>query len=329
MKKSIIIIIIIISLTVLVSALYYPEDDNPGDYIAEIFQEMLDEKTAAIDNWENKANWSIALTILVGISGIVAGTVHRINANWSKHLTLVAGLSVAVITVITNTLFTVDHNTIKAVVQDGRQLVDEVQLELITLRHNTSDRKTVENEIRKKLKLLNELGKLVYNEAPSGFNLLNLFPAVYAQQQTLQAPIWANAPPQDDFSLYFVGEGRDSLLAKAKEKSQSQAQSNTNFYLLDQFSSVRTRIETSIDDTALVKNLIESADFDVTNTYFTYDSASAEYTYYTILQLDRSLLEFDLKLYQRRNKVLVPDQYFNMLRNISQEQEQYQDHEQD
>lgn len=160
-----------------------------------ILNERLDQEMQKIASWKLQARILMALTIVVGIFGVVIGALHYVSGKRAKAIASLAGVFVSIITVVINTVFTADYRTYGKVVADAQQVVSEIRLQLAQI-YEISDpqqrRGLIDDIISNRFKRMTDISKILLaaqTGAPS------LIAEAWAQEQM---PEWVNNPPQDE-----------------------------------------------------------------------------------------------------------------------------------
>src|SRR5262245_28904536 len=63
---------------------------------------LLHKGEVQVEKWEKTASTIIALTVLVGVLGIVAGALQKSSSNWCKIATVIVGLCISALTLVLN-----------------------------------------------------------------------------------------------------------------------------------------------------------------------------------------------------------------------------------
>jgi len=288
-----------------------PAQDDPE---ITVIRDILQEQVTQIDKWENKANLLVFLTILVGVLGVATGALQKIEKKWSKAATMFAGALIGLITVVNNTVFEVDHRTLRAKTVQSRKIVQDIRILLAQEinRNSEEDRQVWLNEIREKLNQLSDISVAIYSQV----NMEKSFQftaELYAQSpaQTQEQPDWITHPLEDKINFYFVGVGEGTTLSTARDYSQQNAVDQAVQFLTAEFKTKQSAEPVSIDIEALTNYLLKSAK--VLNKHFDYSRSDSLYHFYTLLSLNRMSTVTDVKLFAVQQRMVVPQVYSKLL----------------
>lgn len=302
MKKKIcmFIIIFLIGFCFLIDFNSYGQDSKEVEQI----NILLEDYKADISNWVFQKNIIIILLTIVAVLGAITGILQKYHEKRKVRITtIIIGAVISIIVVVNNVIFRVDHRTLSETIQRGRQIINDVRMELIR-GCPTSDKDARDewfNKIQGKLHKFPILITNINNDNKS----FNLVPIAYAlPRERERVPFWFSNPPTDRINLSFVGIGDSSSLKKAKEYSLNNAIENAINYLELQFIS-ELRIEpVRLDIKSLSEYVVKSGK--VNDTYFIYNRARNYYRYYTLLKLNKRNAEIDIKFFAVKIKRYLP-----------------------
>jgi tetratricopeptide (TPR) repeat protein len=296
------------------------------------FERILQEHQTEIKKWENTATIIIILFILVGALGLFTAAFRGSDNKWLKRATIIAGLAIPVITLVNNTAFDYDHRILLLNAKQARQLVHEARLLLIRWPgSNMEERNELFGQIQDKLHQIDKITVTIYTTAPSestGSDItrvdsIGLISTAYAKSHEgiAQQPSWISQPPSDRINIYFVGVGDSPSLNQAKEYSHHNAIELAVDYFILQFRNMAKKEALRFDIDSLSEYLVKSGE--VADTYFHFDPAKGFYRYYTLLKLNKKILETDIELFAIREKTHVPKEFQKA---IESTQESYEDY---
>lgn len=280
---------------------------------------ILQEKIVEIEKWERGANILISLTVLVGVLGALATIFQKYDKRWCRISTAIAGAAISLITITSNTAFHSDYRTLRVSSKEARHLIHEMRL-LLPLKENISDENDIKewrNEIKKKLRGITDLGVTIAKSE----NKFDIISTAYAQPNE-ERPSWIRQPPTDKNNFYFVGSGSGSSINEARSVSFIKSTGIATDYLVSLLE--KTQSQQAIERPVInIKELSEYlADSAVVErTYFTYDQETRVYRYYTLLKVNKKLLDIDIRLFSVQKELTVPTEF----REAIQEQQQVQE----
>jgi len=304
MKKKMIAgaFICLIALSLFIAFEGYSQVDREIQEIGKILEEQMNEVT----KWEVKANILVFLTIVVGALGVATGVFQKFEYKWCKVATMIAGAVISLIMVITNTVFDIDHRTLRSKAHEARRLAYDVRI-LLAQDIDEEDRQAWLDEIQQKLHKISDLGADLYSTQIS-FNI-NLTSTAYAQsqKQLAQQPEWITKTPSDKMNLYFTGFGEGTTIKQAKENSFQDAIDLAAEYLIFQFRGKQQSEPDSINIKALSEYLIKSAK--TRETYLDPNRPNGLYHYYTLLALNRGIADTDMRFFAVKERVQLPRKF--------------------
>lgn|SRR5262249_38158266 len=261
---------------------------------------LLHKGEVQVEKWEKTASTIIALTVLVGVLGIVAGALQKSSSNWCKIATVIVGLCISALTLVLNTAFSADHRQLRRLAVEGREIITDLDLMISSgIPKDEESHRAWLDVFQKRLHQLLELGKESYPTSAR----LEVLPTIYAQSAG-KKPDWISKPPNDPADLYFLGIGDDPSLQKAREISRDNAVHRAFEYLSTQFQTAQQTKQASLDLSVLSQYVVRSAE--EAGIYFEYSPAGRSYRYYTLLRIHKDIAEADLKLFGLQKKTAVP-----------------------
>jgi hypothetical protein len=265
----------------------YQASSPPSDLAA--LEHIVRDKSALAAEWENAAG----LQILLGISGIVLGGLITVlqpwgATTWCKVTAGLLGLATAVVTgVITKA--PVSSTAYQKSALQVRAKISSLNDDISFLRLSTDQqsqtalrdefKKTVKEISQIQLKLSGDDVELrSQNGAKAGALLLTHIDVVYAQSES-KIPSWVTALPVNAADLYFRGSAESDGLSDAKTMSLQNALEECTRFLMSQAASSQVEAVREYAKTTTI----------VADTFFSYDTSSRKFRYYTLLRLDKTL----------------------------------------
>src|SRR5438477_5922091 len=92
------------------------------------YHQKLAEQRAKVEGWDRTVGFTIGLTVLVGVLGIVAGLLQKGQGQAYKVATAVVGATISIITIVNNAVFTDDYRMLRHRVNEGRSIIDQIDL---------------------------------------------------------------------------------------------------------------------------------------------------------------------------------------------------------
>lgn len=285
-------------------ALYAQASENRRSDVEQL-RTSLQKHEVRIQGWEKTANIIIGLTLTVGILGVIVGLLQGLQKNWCKTATVVIGAAISIITLVNNTLFPDDYRVLRQKALQGSEILSDFEKVVASgPPQGDDDRNAWLDECKKFDHQLYELELEELHQGVRNSSNLNLIPPVYAAPHAdrAQKPAWIAKPPTDQNNLYFLGEGVDKSLEKAREASHTDAISRATAYFSRSLGGVQQTQVSAVDLNALSGYLVKSAE--TAGTFFDYENDA--WHYYTLLRLHREILETDLKFWELERRKDVP-----------------------
>ncbi len=255
--------------------------------VRSVLDKQIADKVRTIGEWNRQASILIALSVTVGVLGLVMGVLQAAKDKWCKVTTVVLGLVISGITIINATVFHCDYRTFKRNAVQARLILDDVNFMLAGFPSTSNeDKKTLLGEIIKKLKEIGDIEVKMLDPAVSQFSL-DFSTPVFAQSKQ---PDWVSKPPLDTINYYFVGRSDNQSLSSAKEDSRKQAVEQATAQAL---SNLKTRLAPGGQD-SVREYVLKNAE--VSATWYSYNSGAQPWSYFTLLKINRVL--FDVNIIQ-------------------------------
>ncbi len=238
-----------------------------------------------IAGWRREERLEIVSVVAVSAFGVFISALQKSANPWPKRITFALGIATAILTGINSRVFTADDRTLRRATFEGNGVIRQLWVLVDTMKDehlSPQDRLNVKGDYLKKLLEFQAIGERLNGTASAtapavtfdtGFRIM---PHVYAEMKMV-VPEWAQKPPSDNTSLYFIGRANDPSLTKAKQDSLDDAFHNAVLALRPQAPDAA--------DAALLAIVKVSAV--VQDSAFTYDRE--HYTYYTLLRLSREI----------------------------------------
>ena len=204
-------------------------DEIPSEMTA-----LLADGRRLVSEWSNETGIVVALTVAVGILGVITGFLQGFSKPVFKILTVIAGALVSIITVVNNSVFDADHRTLRQSVARGEVIVRRMEFLMRDLVEapTAEAKRSFRNDF---LQLGAQMFEIKANmkrssEAPS------LTSVAYAQAV---APPWVAKVPTDPTFQFFVGLGEAKEPGEARGLSRRDALEHVERILLKNVSGTR------------------------------------------------------------------------------------------
>lgn len=289
--------VVAVSLNLSSPALAEALDDSGG---LTYFTEYVQKCDALLNQWETAWKIAVGLAVFVVILGAVSAVLQGFQSRGVKATTVICGLLITIITGVTNTVGW-DHRELNRSKNRGQIMTAEMH----RLRALYVSAKGDEN----KRKILEDFGKLVAEffqmEEPReavaqadsfGVSIINTAHAGKDEG----VPSWVRAVPEDPANLYFVGIADSAKLETAKAMSKKNAIQNAAAFLAGTLNA--TGGELDIENLTLY--LAQASDD--AGSYVNYDEKAEIYRYYSLIIINKTVAEVQLKLFAVQHNVKAP-----------------------
>jgi hypothetical protein len=264
------------------------------------FDKSISDIRQQVSGWKASAHTQVALVLAVFIFGGLISGFHATDNKWGKKTVLVLGIATSIVTAINGSgqVFSADYRALRVAVSEANRVVtrlDRINATPNIATMNGSDFAVIKAEFDAELDVFDKIAQRV--EGPgagdanaSGSILMSSFSlsAVEAQSAGV-APAWVQKLPSDNRNLYFVGKNTDTSLSKAKANSYADGANR----IAQAFGGGEPYTSTPARE-----SLIQNASV-VQDTFFTFDSGTSSYTYFTLLRVSRDLLSTPLEFKQK------------------------------
>lgn len=178
-----------------------------------------------VASWRSEERIEIAFVIAVIVFGVIISTLQGLNSRWTKTTTLVLGVATAIITSVNSRVFTADDRTLRRAAFESDAVIRQLWVMADTMNDehlSQQDRLSLKGDYLKKLLEFQAIGEKLNGTATKNAasekveETFGVFARVYAQSNMV-VPAWAQNPPSDNISLYYVGKGYDPSLTNAKQ----------------------------------------------------------------------------------------------------------------
>lgn len=303
-KKSFVLLLVLIGFVLIVFAdVAFSDVKTDQDAI----KTMKVPYEAKIKHWESMAAICIAVTIAIGILGVLAGTLQKSNRELLKNLALGMGVVIGVMTAINLGLSKADYQDYAV---RARRLITTINVEIIRV-YPEGNEQARQGWIAKILALFQELDNIgapgpakLNAQKTSGFTLFPYLYALEAQSRNIEIPGWLTSLPADADNLYFVGMGENANLEKAKALSYSEAKCEAGIVLYLQFERATAGRGKTFDSRSLAFSMLKSAEIE--DTYFQFFNETQRFRFYTLLKLNKRRMLVDKRFYPIDNRTYVP-----------------------
>jgi tetratricopeptide (TPR) repeat protein len=278
--------------------------DVIDDFIREVLQ--------IINSWQGKALFALLIALTIGVFGFLTGALQKFEASWIKIATAVCGILIGCLTVISNTVFDRDHRQFRSMARDGQSLLADIKL--IRSQYaaaSPEDQRAMLEDVRAKVRRVYQLEQIYQLQRETASSLISV---AYAGG----LPPWINHLPSDKDNFYFIGISDSRSYESAKQTSKENALDEARTYFVSVF---EKGAQSQVDNETLSSYLVKSAQ--VQDTHFVYDSRSATYRYYTLLRVNKQIVNADLRLFSVGKKASVPATYSKAVQQAQRSPDDY------
>lgn len=264
------------------------------------FNEILHECNAQLEAWQRLWLIEVALAFLVLALGAVSAAIQNFSFKSVKIITVVCGLIITITTGFINLVGWNDYRTLD-------KSIARVQSIIRNMERAKRDYAIVKAEDKPvPLKMFGELyADFKRLQEPPPDQIANVFErglglvsAAYAREDV---PSWVRTVPENAKNLYFVGIADSARLDDAKANSRDNAIQNATRFLAEKLHATG---ESGMDVYNLVPSLLKSAE-DV-DSYIDFDAKNGTYRYYSLIRVNKSVAEADVRLFAVQRGVNAP-----------------------
>jgi hypothetical protein len=259
---------------------------QPGVDLLQEVRHMVSACEALIAVWEREAKMLMALTLAVGILGILTGMLQKYENKGCRVATVIAGTLVSAITVVDNTVFSADHRTINNKALVARQKLDRIKPEIFNFDPNQSK----ENQLAWYHNVVDKLWEIRQLDAdpPAVRSFVDIGVTVHAASRSSSSP---SQFPAERTLLQFEGTADSRVLTEAREKSFQEA-INTAVRRLDELHNAIRPGSPTYPISALRAYVTQIAHVEVDS--YNYNPRSKLYTYRTRIAIEKRFAESKL-----------------------------------
>jgi hypothetical protein len=264
----------------------------------DLLQDVLQMRKACEDLiavWEREAEVLIALTLAVGVLGILTGVFQKYENRGCRVATVIAGTLVSIITVVDNTVFPADHRAINNKALEARQKLDRLKPEIMSFDPHQSK----ENQLAWYHSVIDKLGEIRQLDAdmprvPSLARPLRVLPLFFDMGITVHAASGPFGEPSqfpERKLLEFEGRADSAVLTQAREESFQNA-IITAAKRLDELHNASRPALPTYPITALRAYVAQIAHVEADS--YSYSQRSRLYTYRTRIAIEKRFAESTL-----------------------------------
>ncbi len=274
---------------------------------------ILDSLNVLVKSWNSGAFLSLAFVIGIAVLCSVTIFMQFVKQVWSKQVTIILGLIIIALTV--TKLITSDEGfqSLKTNRVEAQNKIDS--LRFCAERYDTAEgdknKDSIINEIRGLVHGIYDLNS--YKTEKSGPDFKSLLSST--DNLTEEDPEYLKWISEIKFCkeyIYFSGIADNSSVNYAREVSMLDANINVINYLTYLFEN-RVQLKNSTKQAETLPGFIaQSVELDKTD--ITFDRANGTYKYYTLLKLNKQLIDIDLKLFGLRHGLSIPPQLLDIIK---------------
>jgi tetratricopeptide (TPR) repeat protein len=273
---------------------------------------MIADCEDCVRSWERSALAFTALTIVIGVLGIVSSSLQKLKGKRIVMATALVGILISATTLVNNTLFSGEDRQRAA---EGNVLLSEIRFLLFDGYHPETDdaRAAWILQIRDRIIRIQNLRRAGSSRSVrAGLRLPTLAAPLYAQSASPLLPPWIAKPPQDPRLMRFVGVAEAPVLDQARAASLQNARDEAARRLALEFDARLTTRPPGVDTGAIARYLVGSGS--VENVHFQFRDELKLYRFFTLFALSRDALMTDLGAYAALNKTAVPGALYAALK---------------
>lgn len=279
---------LLVSLFLFITAAGADPGTPAGQGAPQALKDLIADRLKTVQHWESLATLQIVLTIAVIIFGALVTILQGSSRGWCKTATLALGAGVSIITGISTKVFPADYRALEKSAVQVRSVLRELSeiLDRFDPQQTPENRLELRAEFMKKYADIDTIEKQLFAR-----NSILGEPGVVYAAVVRKEPEWVTNIPTDSRSLFFVGVGEDSSLAKANQLSFEDAVHCAASALSSKVVA-QSKARMGPPSTALTDFVRKSLQVD--NTYFAFDRDKYVYRYYTLARVTRAIEGLDL-----------------------------------
>jgi len=98
--------------------------DSKKNYVDSILKDEIHK----LSSKKNEYYFLLAITILIGILGVISCTLQLYEKKWSRIITFICGFSISILTVFSNGMYDYDHRELRRVIHNAESTITEIKL---------------------------------------------------------------------------------------------------------------------------------------------------------------------------------------------------------
>lgn len=279
------------------------------------FDTYLNKCHAQLSEWKQKWGIEIGLAIFILVLGTVSAAMQNFSSRFVKVATVACGVVITITTGIVNTTRLNDHQALDKAIRKLELTIEQMESaeELYLSSTTEENRKAQLAEFDKLNKVLVDLrGSLAASTFTGGLNF-SIFNTAIAM--TGSTPPWVTQIPDDPGNLYFVGVADSPNFVDAVVTSKQNATQSAIDFLV---STLKNTDENHAELKQLVLSLAEDAD-----NFSTLDKASGIFRYYSLIKINKSLVDAKINYYAVLRGTNVSQATLNAIGNSRRTRDDY------
>jgi hypothetical protein len=288
-------------------------EEAPQESVISPYEQDYQDWVAVVGGWTRDGERSLALTLSVGLLGIVSASIQVLQRKSVKVLIAIIGASVSAITFINSTVYKGDYRLYERMAAHGNTKLRKAKKIINVLPSLSAEGRRV--GIEELRQLYRELDKLEEeflksgNEVASRFSGFSLVATAYAQAapSTEEAPEWIKGKPSDEENVYIVGTGSHASLETARTEAKANA-----FESAAKLFAAELPSQQGFDSKAFAEYLAKGAE--ILETHISYDLKS--YHYSVLVGFKRRWIRTDAALFSAQEQVAVPSEVVNAAKGV-------------
>jgi hypothetical protein len=272
---------------------------------------LLAKRVERVARWKLDAGIILAMTIGVGVLGIVTGVLQGWKASWAKPATVAVGMLVSILTFIQATVYKVDHHTLKRAARRAERLIEDAEMVLAQLPEgqvgSPEDWAIFAEGVTEKIDQIDAIddqlsaGTVDLDDARVAGISIDWVRSAEAAE-TPKQPAWVAKTPTSSEAIFFVGLAISDSLRVAKEESEKDAleQALSHFALHAAGSGSSQGFEPDLLAERIVKgSAVESS-------FYSWDEPSGSWRFYTLMRIAKKAIVSAVDFYSIEQQQRVP-----------------------